>query len=132
MRRVKSTLLWLGVGVLAASVYLLASYVQLHGALRGLTEGSQMQVFVSGSCPHSQPVIASPPAGSVVLPVDWDDEAMTMGLCENFVGDGLFSAVPLRLRCEWLVRWAVDETDEAVGFPAYREGAGAFVRGSQL
>ena len=124
--RLKSVLLWLGVGVLVAGLYLAAAYFHLHGTLRGFAEEAQSQVFVSGSCPHSQPVVASPPDGSVVIPVDWDDAAMTMGLCEKFMGRSVFSAVPLRLRCEWLVQWAEDETGDAVGFPAYREGAGAF------
>ena len=59
--RLKSILLWLGVGVLVAGLYLAAAYFQLHGSLRGFAEGDQLQVFVSGSCPHSQPVVASPP-----------------------------------------------------------------------
>lgn len=124
--QLKSILLWLGVGVLVSGLYLGAAYFHLLGTLRSFAEGAQLQVFVSGSCPHSQPLVASPPEETVVLPVDWDDATMTMTLCGRFMGEGVFSAVPLRMRCEWVVQWAEDETREAVGFPAYRQGAGPF------
>ena len=122
----RSVFLWLGVGMFVASAYLVAAYAGLQRRLSEFADVSQRQVFVAGSCPYSQPVVAFPPEGTVVIPVDWDDEVMTMGLCERFMDADAFSAVPLRLRCSWLVDWAERQTRDAVGFPAYREGTGDF------